>query len=351
MPKSSNWWVSDTLISYTFREDIQNEDYALLQKALSDGTTGSRGEIDGTPKFPLEEFTSKLKEIGLRLRWAEAKTLLFADAQSYVHLQILEYKGSPLYSGRWVSSTETRSRQIKDLVESWIQPIPEEKDEPVIHSFSRENGHYYVREVGALHDVFLPENYNQDVVEKYNYVVSELTKDEPRGRLVLLEGLPGTGKTRMVRSLVCDLMESSTCILVPPSLMDSLSGPEFAMTLVRLKTEGKHIVLILEDADDCLIAREKNKAAKASLSALLNLSDGIMGATLDLRVVVSTNQELEAIDRAILRPGRLLKRISVGALSPNRASEVYARLTNGEVKAYTSDTILAQVYEDAQSSE
>lgn len=351
MSKSSCWWDSDALIPYTFREDIQNEDYALLQKALSDGTTGSRGDIDGTPNFPLEEFTSKLKEIGLRLRWVEGDIVLFADAQSYVYLQTRDHKGEPRYDGRWVSSTETRSGQIKDLVGSWIQPIPEEKDEPIIHSFSRENGNYYVREVGALHDVFLPENYNQDVVEKYNYVVSELTKDEPRGRLVLLEGLPGTGKTRMVRSLVCDLMGSSTCILVPPSLMDSLSGPEFAMTLVRLKTEGKHIVLILEDADDCLIAREKNKAAKASLSALLNLSDGIMGATLDLRVVVSTNQELDAIDRAILRPGRLLKRISVGPLSPNRASEVYARLTNGGFKAYTSDTILAQVYEDAQSSE
>jgi len=130
--------------------------------------------------------------------------------------------------------------------------------------------------------------------------------------------------------------------------MDRLSGPEFTLCLIHQREADKPLTLILEDADDCLIAREKNTAAKASLSALLNLSDGIMGATLDLRVIATTNQELGDIDRAILRPGRLLERVHVGLLTAPQASEVFARLSDGKTKKYRALTALAQVYEDAR---
>lgn len=220
-----------------------------------------------------------------------------------------------------------------------------------MYGFSYEHGQYMVREIGRLTDTFTDGNYDPSVVVKYNHIVSELRKPDPSGRLILVEGEPGTGKTRMVRALIGSLMETSKCIVVPPSLMDRLSGPEFTMCLIHQRMEDRPLTLILEDADDCLIAREKNSAAKASLSALLNLSDGIMGATLDLRVIATTNQDLGSIDRAILRPGRLLERVHVGALAARHAEQVFTRLTGGRTIEYHAPTILAQVYEDARVSD
>lgn len=290
-----------------------------------------------------------MDKVGIRLRWTTATTRVFADATCHFSLEIYEDK---TIRGFWSTASDTRSSTLHDITQRFTQrfvtPEKEETD-PRVHIFCRENGRYFIRELGSLTDKMIPDNYNGDVVEGYKYIVSELSKEDPKGRLVLLEGVPGTGKTRLVRSMIGDLMGTSTCILVPPHLLTDLSGPDFALTLINQREEGKHIVLILEDADDCLIAREKNKAAKASLASLLNMSDGIMGATLDLRVVVSTNQELASIDRAILRPGRLIKRLSVGPLKPSRASAVYSRLTNGkDSRIYSQDVTLAQVYEDAE---
>ena len=249
--------------------------------------------------------------------------------------------------------TDVSYRQvIAELAESWLDPAPipvkEEGSAPVF-GFSIQDGEYVIDNVGILRDKLIRENYMPNVTEKFDYIVEELNKDEPRGRLILIEGCPGTGKTRMIRSLITTLAESSMCVLVPPSLLDDISGPEFTRCLLRNCNGNTHITLILEDADDCLISREKNEAAKASLSALLNLSDGILGATLNLRIVATTNQELKAIDRAILRPGRLLKRVHVGPLSPERASAVYARLKPEDKtpRVYEDNITLAEVYEDA----
>lgn len=341
------WWSSPEAFLCVARSIFSHEDSASLYKALSNGSLGSSRSFLATWKGKPEGLEERMVRVGFRLTWKSDRRTFYSDAHGFLTYE--EFPEDGEVNVLWSASTNGTGSFLRDISDEFFAEV-EKDDQPKVHIFSRENGRYHVRELGTVSHKFIPGNYNGSVVEGYKYVVSELSKDEPRGRLVLLEGEPGTGKTRMVHSMIGDLMQSSTCILVPPSLMTDLSGPDFASTLIMQREEGKHIVLILEDADDCLIAREKNKAAKASLAALLNMSDGIMGSTLDLRVIVSTNQELTSIDRAILRPGRLLKRITVDALVPSIASSLYTRLT-GKTRHYTKETILAQVYEDASISE
>lgn len=188
-------------------------------------------------------------------------------------------------------------------------------------------------------------NYTAAIISQFDHVVAQLKHPSPQGRLVLMEGEPGTGKTHMIRAVVCALASACKCILIPSNIIADLSGPEFLQALMNHRRADKTpMVLILEDADDALIARDQNTAAKSSLSGLLNLSDGILGAALDIRVIATTNQKFDNLDRAVLRPGRLLQRMSVGALSPDEASACFAALT-GRTRGYDAPTTLAQVYE------
>ena len=348
MKSHSRWWDDSRGTQRHLGETFAEEDIPVVLKALKDRTCVYTGRAQGTEKVKVEHVFGKLRSMGV-LPYYRYSTMVRCAGNGELIYWTTDTKGVITVS--WTASSEPMGEDLQKLVSEWLEPIPAAVKVPPVYGFSFERGQYMVREIGHLSDTFCEGNYTPEVSKKYGRVISELQKPEPAGRLVLVEGEPGTGKTRMIRALIGSLMENSKCIVVPPSLMDRLSGPEFTLCLIHQREADKPLTLILEDADDCLIAREKNSAAKASLSALLNLSDGIMGATLDLRVIATTNQDLGDIDRAILRPGRLLERVHVGALSATQASEVFHRLSGGKTKTYEKDTVLAQVYEDARSAQ
>lgn len=201
--------------------------------------------------------------------------------------------------------------------------------------------------LGHVPSVLERENYSPLVMEGYDYVVKEFGSPAPRARLALLDGPPGSGKTHLIQGLLSAL-SGCRCVIVPPKLLPDLAGPEFLRALMG---HDGPTVLVLEDADDCLIAREKNEAAKDALAALLNMSDGIWGKALDLRIVATTNQNLDNIDRAVLRPGRLLRRITVEGILRHEAERVLVRLGGrvGDLPTQPRYT-LGQLYEIANRS-
>src|SRR5690606_15176095 len=80
-----------------------------------------------------------------------------------------------------------------------------------------------------------------------------------------------------------------------------------------------------------------------NISALLNLTDGLWGAALDLRIVATTNAKSLEFDPAITRPGRMTVLETIGKLDNEHANAVYTRLTGKAIKGSGSYT-LAEVY-------
>src|SRR6202012_5820336 len=103
-----------------------------------------------------------------------------------------------------------------------------------------------------------------------------------------------------------------------------------------------------EDADEAIGKRDR--ANLSEISALLNFSDGIFGAMMDLRIVCTTNADIEDLDEAVMRPGRLCRRIEVGKLDHVQAETVYKRLGGLQQGLYTRGNVytLGQVYQDAR---
>jgi hypothetical protein len=153
-----------------------------------------------------------------------------------------------------------------------------------------------------------------------------------------------TGKTHLIRSILMRL--DCVFLIVPSNMIDSLDKPEFMPLLLDIKdNHEKPIIMIIEDGDICLVPRKNDNIS--SITSLLNLSDGILGTIMDIKMIISTNADIEEMDQAILRPGRLCKNIHVGSLEYEQANRVYRRLMQKEDVSldYRKRYTLAEIYD------
>jgi energy-coupling factor transporter ATP-binding protein EcfA2 len=208
------------------------------------------------------------------------------------------------------------------------------------------NGHGYAYNELAANSVPLDiNNYSAQVVNAREHIVADLNTKTPCGRIIILDGPTGTGKTFFVRSLLTAITNGHT-IIFPANLVPDLSGPSFMQLLLAYKPQWEGpIFLVIEDADECLSARQASNSA--SITTLLNLSDGIIGQAFDLRILATTNVERAEIDDAILRPGRLCRRIHIGPLDKVESTRAYRNLLPNSTALLDSMT-LAEVYQRAR---
>lgn len=168
----------------------------------------------------------------------------------------------------------------------------------------------------------------------------------------LLGDFTVTHNTYFVRGLMT-AMPKLRYLLVPPSLIKDFGSPEMLPVLVQEQRQHRKrpLVCILEDADEVLTSKGRKNIE--SLSAVLNLGDGILGSTLNVRLILTTNTPIDGIDKALLRPGRLLERIQIGSLNQEEAKSAFDRLVGSGLGLRFSPgpSTLAEVYEKASQFE
>lgn len=207
-------------------------------------------------------------------------------------------------------------------------------------------GELYLSPIGTLSSPLVRDNYPDEILTGFDFLTKDFLSVNPFGRLAIINGPPGTGKTYLVRGLINELGDS-TIVIMPPRMIAEIDGPSLISTFVNHKKKSvKPMVLIIEDADVCLAPRVAGDIS--SISALLNHTDGILGSMLNLRIVATTNQGHMEFDEALTRAGRLSRHIEVAELSAKKATEIYRRLTKDTEFEYDEKKILANVYADAK---
>jgi DNA polymerase III delta prime subunit len=163
----------------------------------------------------------------------------------------------------------------------------------------------------------IEDNYNDDFVEIHKTIHKRLSKNNDKG-LVLLHGKPGTGKTSYIRYLIGSLKKK--VIFLPPNLASAITNPELLSVLI----DEPNSVFVIEDAENIIIDRETE--GSSPVSALLNLSDGLLSDCLNIQIICSFNTDLSKVDSALLRKGRLIAQYEFKELETEKAQALSDKL-------------------------
>lgn len=141
------------------------------------------------------------------------------------------------------------------------------------------------------------------------------SRDIPYRKGYLFYGPPGTGKTSLVKHLARFLnFDIYICQAT------ALSQENFFKSLGEVP--GKTIILI-EDIDCLYENRKKKQVDLIDFSSLLNGLDGLVAV--ENVVLVMTTNNLECLDAALIRPGRIDRIIEIGLCTNEQAQRLFKK--------------------------
>jgi hypothetical protein len=148
--------------------------------------------------------------------------------------------------------------------------------------------------------------------------------DAPESVLVL-QGPPGMGKTRLVRGLLREMSlrkdpkEDAHAVALYSGDRVVWESDEIFVEFIT----GEHDAFLIEDADHLITSRANGNQ---SLHRFLNASDGIAQAQ-GRKIIFSTNlPNVRDLDEALVRPGRCFAHVRMRYLQRDEAHRLLARL-------------------------
>jgi hypothetical protein len=178
---------------------------------------------------------------------------------------------------------------------------------------------------------------------------------EARETVLVLQGSPGTGKTRLVRAILAALSrrKGDSAKVLYTADRRALEGDEVFIEFLT----GEHDAFVVEDADHLLGARSNGNV---DLHRFLMVADGVVRAQ-GRKIIFTTNlHNIGDIDEALVRPGRSFGVIRTRALAIDEARDflgALAQLTPSQREqilaryfdVHTRGRTLAELYQAAEA--
>ena len=144
--------------------------------------------------------------------------------------------------------------------------------------------------------------------------------DPPRG--VLLYGPPGTGKTMLVKAVANSTTANFIRVVGSEFVQKYLGeGPRMVRDVFRMARENSPAIIFIDEIDAIATKRfdaqtGADREVQRILLELLNQMDGF-DQTSNVKVIMATNRA-DTLDPALLRPGRLDRKIEFPSLRDRR---------------------------------
>ena len=162
----------------------------------------------------------------------------------------------------------------------------------------------------------IKENYNDDIpYEEMNKIIQS-----DKAGLIMFYGIPGTGKTSLVKSLINDNRDTNF-IFVDTSVCESISDGLFLDFL----QDNKNSVIVFEDCEKLLFSRDE--LVNESIGTILNLTDGIIAESMKIKFICTFNCDLDKVDKALMRKGRLSLGYEFKKLSLEKTRAIFPEAT------------------------
>lgn len=199
---------------------------------------------------------------------------------------------------------------------------------------------YSTMHVGAWGDV--SQNYSAATRASLESLATKLP-DPSEGGLIVMCGVPGSGKTRAIESLCHAWARDARLGVVVDS--DRLLQSAAYLADVLTAADSKRQVIVAEDVDELVsVGRKSHEASK-----LLNVADGLVGrlAGAGTLFVLTANLALDEIADFVVRPGR-----AAAVIEFENFSQEEARLwldSHGSTAEAHDDMNLASLYAAVKS--
>ncbi|HEY9116272.1 MAG TPA: AAA family ATPase, partial [Roseivirga sp.] len=164
--------------------------------------------------------------------------------------------------------------------------------------------------------------------------ILDILQEKDRSGLHLLYGKPGTGKSTYIRYL-CGLVKKEV-VFLPGQMAQNLDN--IAMT--KYLMDHPNSILVIEDAKELIVSRDSQR--NSNLAMILNITDGILGESLGIQIIATFNTDVQNIDPALKRKGRLKSAYEFKALSQKKANQL---LIEQNIDYFTHEEMsLAEIY-------
>jgi len=197
------------------------------------------------------------------------------------------------------------------------------------------DGRFYTDDIDTIdfESVDINELYNDDFIEVDQIISNSIEKTE--SGMILLHGDPGTGKTTYIKHLICKHADKQF-VFIQNDFVKELLNPSFISFLLQ----NKNSILLIEDAEKVVISRE-NSPNSSVVSTILQLTDGLFSDYLNIKIICTFNTNIERIDKALLRKGRMIAKYKFAPLSPEKTAKLAAKLGHENV---TGSLTLADLF-------
>lgn len=265
---------------------------------------------------------------------SENERITWENRRRGIYLSVSTKTGTYIDWLNICSTTESSEEWHAFLEELDAMKLPEEKEHS-IHLVTQDGSSWDTTKM-PIHsfDMNLDLHYGPGFETVNERIKSALRTPGGKG-LILLHGLPGTGKTHYLRYL-CSQIESKKILFVPPHLAEFITSPQIMPFLIK----NKDSILFIEDAERVIMSREDG--GSEGVSNILNMTDGLLSDMLHIQIVATFNVGVDQIDQALLRKGRLIAEHRFGKLDRDTSNQLLESLG----KAYRTEEpmVLTEIF-------